>query len=92
MKVYEYRVTRPRVEWADMRKIVMSFRDDDPMWQRWAATDEDITEAAADGVDLSGLAGTVGIAEATAREEEAKGARDVRIERREVGPWELMER
>ena len=88
----EYRVTKAGHPYPDIRRVVEIFRDDERMWINWRSSEQEIREAAEDGVDLKGLSGVAGIAEATAREQEAKGAKDVRIEVREVGPWQEVER
>lgn len=87
--IIEYRITKARTSHPDIRELVMTFSDADGMWNDWKPCAEDLAEA---NTDLSGLSGLLGIAETTAREEEAKGARDVRLERRRVEPWEQVDR
>jgi hypothetical protein len=81
---YEYRVLKQGRHFPELVDG-MIFRDDDPLWVDWMPNDEG-------PVDLTGLSGVLGIVEATAREAEYDGAKGVRIERREVGPWERVER
>jgi hypothetical protein len=89
---HEYRITKARPVHPDLREVVMTFRDDDPTWMEWIPNSEDFDQGDEKGIDYRGLSGVLGIVEATAREEENKGAKAVRVEVREVGPWTEVQR
>jgi hypothetical protein len=91
--VYEYRILKDDVRFGDRfprEHASMRFRSDDAMWQKWEGTAPDPDDG--QELDFRGLVGVRGLVEATAREAEADGAQNVRIERREVGPWDQVER
>lgn len=67
-----------------------TFNSESDMWKNWEGeppNPEDGQE-----LDFTGLTGVLGLAEATAREFKADGCKKVVIERRQVGPWEEIER
>lgn len=86
--IYEYRVLayRPGRHFPKEK----TFRSDEAIWKDWKGTAPDPEDGQV--LDFSGLSGVLGIAEATAREEELDGAKVVVIERREVSPWEQIQR
>ena len=89
----EYRITKIRTNrHPDLRELVEIFRDDDSMWTEWEPSTKEVRESLKDGVDLGGLRGIRGIVEATCREQEAQGAKGIRVEVREVGPWARVPR
>jgi len=90
MDHYELRVSAYRPERAFPTSTTFSSKDE--IWQKWVGDDAKDRAYGYEDVVYEGLKGVEGLAEATAREYESEGYKRVLIERREVGPWEEVQR